>query len=107
MTMTELDREVLQRPSVQNIKPTYGYYRQPNGWVKPAVVTAMEELKYRREGWTPLPQYGRFDMGTGYAADHPLELLFINGGAKELLLEQIKHPIAVPRHPRHDPVSAE
>ena len=38
----------------------------------------------------PLPQYGKFDMGTGYAADHPLELLFINGGAKELCEEQIR-----------------
>ena len=85
------DQETVQRSAaLGKISPTYGYYRQPNGWVKPAVVTELEELGYRREGWMPLPQYGRFDMGTGYAADHPLELLFINGGAKELCEEQIR-----------------
>ena len=87
MTMTQ---EVTFGPNLSRIRPTYGYYRQPNGWVKPAVVTAMEELKYRREGWVPLPQYGRFDMGTSWAADHPLELLFVMDGAKELCEEQIR-----------------
>lgn len=90
MTTTDLQREALQRNDFSGIKPTYGYYRLPNGWIKPAVVTPIEELKYRREGWEPLPQYGRFDMGTGYAADHPLELLLINGGAAELCEDQIR-----------------
>lgn len=91
MPLTGLEREELQRSgSLGNIQPVYGYYRQPNGWVKPAVMTALEELKYRREGWTPLPQYGRFDMASGYAADHPLELLFMNGGAHELSEDQIR-----------------
>ena len=100
------------------IRPTHGYYRQPNKWIKPAVTTALEELKYRREGWEPLPQYGRFDMNNAYAADHPLELLLINGGAKELCEDQIRqqglhlHPPIVPtcrraltqNHPLHNPV---
>ena len=89
MTMT-IDQEAMQRIAPGGIKPPYGYYRQPNGWIKPAVTTALEELSYRREGWVPLPQYGKFDMVTGYAADHPLELLFMNGGAKELCEEQIR-----------------
>ena len=70
-------------------RPTYGYYRQSNKWITVSVVTELEELRYRREGWEPLPQYGRFDMTTVYAANHPLEALFIKGGAKELCLEQI------------------
>ena len=73
----------------ERVAATYGYYRQPNGWITIAVVTELEELKYRREGWTPLPQYGRFDMSTVYAANHPLELLLMRGGAKELSIEQI------------------
>ena len=71
------------------IRPTYGYYRQSNGWITASPATDQDELKYRREGWEPLPQYGRFDMGTAYAADHPLEALFMLGGARELCLEQI------------------
>ena len=89
----ELEREAIERLYTRTpgrIKPVYGYYRQPNGWIKPAVVTALEELKYRREGWEPLPQYGRFDMNSGYAADNPLELLLIKGGAKELCEDQIR-----------------
>lgn len=70
-------------------KPTYGYYRQPNGWITVSVMTDLEELKYRREGWEPLHQYGRFEMNSAYTADHPLETLFMLGGAHELSLEQI------------------
>ena len=120
MVMTATEHETERRSLgglMGGINPTYGYYRQPNGWIKPAVVTPLEELKYRREGWTPLPQYGRFDMGTGYAADHPLELLFMNGGAHELNEDQIRqqglymNPPVVPtcrqaltqQHRRHGP----
>lgn len=72
-----------------SVKLTYGYYRQPNGWIKPAVVTDLEELQYRKEGWEPLPRYGRLEMMTRYSANHPLEQLFVSGGAKELPVEQI------------------
>lgn len=68
---------------------TYGYYRQPNGWITVSPVTAMDELKYRREGWEPLTQYGRVAMETAYAASHPLEALFMAGGARELPRDQI------------------
>ena len=92
--MTSLaDRESLVRAvggNLGDIRPLYGYYRQPNGWIQPAITTELEELHYRREGWVPLPQYGRFDMGSSYAASHPLELLFIHGGAKELCEDQIR-----------------
>lgn len=70
-------------------RPTYGYYRQPNGWITVSPMTDLEELKYRREGWEPLPQYGRVEMTSEYAADHPLEWLFVQDGAKELSVEQI------------------
>lgn len=120
MVMTAMEQEAAQRTVgglMRGLTPTYGYYRQPNGWIKPAVVTELEELKYRREGWTPLPQYGRFDMGTGYAADHPLELLFMNGGAPELCEDQVRqqglymNPPVIPtcrqaltqQHKRHAP----
>lgn len=119
MVMTALEHEAAQRggAGTTNIRPVYGYYRQPNGWVKQAVMTELEELKYRREGWEPLPQYGRFDMSTEYAAGHPLELLFINGGAYELSEEQIRqqglymNPPLIPscrlpltqNHKRHTP----
>lgn len=68
---------------------TYGYYRQPNGWITVSPNTALEELKYRREGWEPLAEYGSVEMATEYMVDHPLEVLFMNGGAKELPREQI------------------
>ena len=69
--------------------PTFGYYRQPNGWITVSPVTDLEQLRYMREGWTPLPHYGRFEMATEYAANHPLEMLLMQGGAKELCVDQI------------------
>ena len=68
---------------------TYGYYRQPDGWITVSPATAMEELRYRREKWEPLTQYGRVEMGTRYMAEHPLEYLFMQGGARELGRDQI------------------
>lgn len=70
-------------------KATYGYYRQPNGWITVSPATDLEELKYVREGWVRLPQYGVIEMASEYMADHPLEALFMQGGAKELCREQI------------------
>ena len=70
-------------------KLTYGYYRQPNGWITVSPATDLEELKYRREGWEPLNEYGRIEMASEYMTDHPLEALLMQGGAKELCREQI------------------
>lgn len=72
----------------QNIQPTFGYYRQPNGWITVSTITMRERLKYIQEGWTHLPQYGAFDMTT-YSVNHPLEGLFMFGGVSELSLEQV------------------
>ena len=71
------------------VKPTYGYYRQPNGWITVSPMADLDELHYTRRGWTALTQYGRIEMTTEYSADHPLEALFMQGGAKELCREQI------------------
>ena len=71
------------------IRPAFGYYRQPNGWITVSPATELEELKYRKEGWEPLTRYGRFDMAAEYAAGHPLEWLFMQGGAHELPVAQV------------------
>lgn len=88
MTMSAIEHAA-QMGMMKRAKPTYGYYRQPNGWITISPATDLEELKYRREGWEPLTQYGRVEMTIGYMADHPLEPLFMLGGAKELPVEQI------------------
>lgn len=67
----------------------YGYYRQPNGWITVSPMTTIDVARYQEEGWTPLRQYGFVEMNSEYAADHPLEVLFMFGGAKELPVEQI------------------
>lgn len=72
----------------RNIQPTFGYYRQPNGWVTISPNTRLERLKYSEEGWTYLEQYGAFDM-TAYTVNHPFEALFMFGGAAELPAEQV------------------
>ena len=68
---------------------TYGYYRQPDGFITAASATNTDELKYRRGGWEPLLQYGNFEMSTPYMVSHPLEPLFIRGGERELTVRQI------------------
>ena len=73
----------------RRVRPLHGYYRQPDGWITASIVTELEELAYRRGGWEPLPQYGRFDLSSIYTANHPLEALFIKGGAKELPVDQV------------------
>ena len=115
MTISAIE-DAVERGRMRVPRPTYGYYRQPNGWITVAAVTDLEELKYRREGWEPLPQYGRFQMAHEYAADHPLEALFMQGGAHELPIDQViesgfhLNPPVVPscrqlltqNHARHD-----
>ena len=103
------------------IRPSYGYYRQPNGWITVSPAADLDELHYTRRGWTRLGKYGRIEMSTEYAADHPLEALFMLGGAKELSREQIiqsglhLNPPLIPQcrkplsqyHPRHTQVCME
>lgn len=72
----------------RRIQPTFGYYRQPNGWITVSSITRLERVKYIERGWEHLGQYGAFDM-TSYGANHPLDSLFMFGGAKELPVEQV------------------
>ena len=90
----------------RRIQPTFGYYRQPNGWITVSPITRLEKLKYVEQGWTCLDSYGTFDM-TAYTVNHPLEGLFMFGGAKELPAEQVLQmglyidPPLVPRCKQH------
>lgn len=70
-------------------RPMWGYYRQSNGWITVSPIGDFDELKYRRSGWEPLHQYGHFDMTSGYAANHPLEALFMQRGTHELPADQV------------------
>lgn len=87
--MTTALEDAATQGRVPQVALTHGYYRQPNGWITVSPVTELEELRYRREGWEPLPAYGRVEMVSEYAVDHPLEALFMFEGARELSLEQI------------------
>ncbi len=73
----------------QQMPSTYGYYRQPDGWVTVSLATDLEETVFRRKGWEPLKQYGKVEMAGAYAVNHPLEALFQGGGAKELPVDQV------------------
>ena len=98
------------------VKPTYGYYRQPDGVITLSPANDLDELKYIRMGWTALRQYGKFEVTSPYMAGHPLEGLFMAGGAHELTVAQIREqglymePIKLPGcgktlnkfHPHHD-----
>ena len=72
----------------RRIQPTYGYYRQPNGWITVSPITRMERIKYVEEGWEHLARYGSFDMSP-YVAAHPFEALFMFGGVGEMPAEQV------------------
>ena len=72
----------------QKIQPTFGYYRQANGWITISPVTRMEMVKYIYEGWECLVQYGVFDM-TPYVANHPFEGLVMMGGVHEMPVDQL------------------
>jgi len=90
----------------RRIQPTYGYYRQPDGWITVSPITRLEKLRYVEQGWTSLDQYGAFDMNA-YTANHPFEGLFMFGGAKEMPAEQVLqmglyiNPPLVPRCRQH------
>lgn len=92
----------------------YQYYRQPNGWIEFGQIGKQRsyETNYMRNGWKPLggpnanvlgtEDYGIFPLDE-YYLDHPHELLFIRGGAKELPVEQIValgYHLRPPRIPR-------
>lgn len=108
--------EAQSQGTQSNVKPTFGYYRQPDGWITVSPATELDELHYRRRGWEPLTRYGRFEMNSEYTADHPLETLFMLGGVHELSREQIiksalhLNPPLIPncrtplnqRHPQHN-----
>ena len=72
----------------QRIRPTYGYYRQPDGWITFSTNTRLEKLAYIEDGWEALDQYGAFDASP-YVAAHPFEHLFMFGGAHEMPVDQI------------------
>ena len=102
MTMEEtLDTEFSDHDKIA--KPIFGYYRQPNGYITVSVTSPMERLRYLEEGYVYLKDYGAFDMTTEYSANHPFELLFIKGGAKEMPEAQVVelgfniHPPKIPR----------
>ena len=78
-----------QIQEAQAVKGTFGYYRQPDGWITASPCEGTDELQYRRSGWTPLLQYGTFEMSTPWSAAHPLEVLFMRGGAGALSVAQI------------------
>lgn len=87
MAITDID-DALSSQVGRRIQPTFGYYRQPNGWITVSPITRMERLKYTEEGWQYLEKYGVFDMTT-YTANHPFEGLFMFGGAGEMSAEQV------------------
>lgn len=78
----------------------YQYYRQPNGWIAFGQIGKQRsyENNFMRTGWKPLGgphaavmgtnDYGVFDLDE-YYLEHPHEILFIRGGARELPLDQI------------------
>ena len=103
----EVADDIAASTAVQRrIKPTYGYYRQPNGWITISTITRLEALRYTESGWTHLAKYGAFDM-TPYVANHPFEGLLMFGGVGELSVEQILqtglhlNPPRVPRCGQH------
>lgn len=85
-----------ERPKAVSLgEGTHQYYRQPDGRIKLALIGKLRdgegtaERAYRARGWEPLRQYGRYCFGD-WQLEHPLENLFIAGGARELTLAQIR-----------------
>ena len=84
-----LSEDIAASAAVQRrIQPTYGYYRQRNGWITVSTITRLEKVNYVERGWTPLDKYGAFDM-TPYVANHPFEALFMFGGVAEMPAQQV------------------
>lgn len=66
------------------------YYRVPNGEVTIGRIgkDESEKEKRKKEKWVPLEEYGSFKIQP-YHMDHPFEVLFQRGGAKELSPRQV------------------
>lgn len=102
MTQPDLDT-IAAEEGGKIAKPNFGYYKQPNGYITVSQISPMERLRYLEEGWTWMREYGSFDMTSEYTASNPFELLFMNGGAGEMPVEQIMelgfniHPPMIPR----------
>ena len=84
----------------------YCYYRQPNGWITVAEIGKRNAAmhRYQDQGWTSLlNEYGAFDFPKEYYVHHPLEVLFLRGGAHELPVAQVqalgfdRYPPKLPR----------
>ena len=90
----------------QRIRPTFGYYRQRNGWITISPTTQLERVHYIARGWTYLEKYGTFDMSP-YVANHPFESLFMFGGVEEMPAQQVLEtglyidPPMIPRCMQH------
>ena len=102
-----LAEDIAAAASVERrIQPTYGYYRQKNGWITVSTITRLEKVNYVERGWTPLDKYGAFDM-TPYVANHPFEMLFMFGGVHEMSADQVlqtglyMNPPLIPRCRQH------
>jgi len=83
-----LAAEIAQGRTQQHVA-THIYYRQPNGWITSGAAGQIERTKFMAEGWEPLSQYGRLDVLYEYINNHPLEPLFMRGGAIDLPVSQV------------------
>lgn len=88
-TLTPLSDATYEGEKAQTERPVFGYIRKKNGDITVDALDTMTEIKYRLEGWEPLPQYGRFDLTIEYVANHPFELLFMRNGAAEMPVRQV------------------
>ncbi len=104
--MTTMLSEGVASELGQRIKPTFGYYRQRNGWITISPITQLERVNYIARGWTHLAKYGAFDMSP-YVANHPFEALFMFGGVEEMPAQQVLEtglyidPPMIPRCMQH------
>ena len=66
------------------------WYRKPDGTITFGAIgkAGMETFRYMQQGWEPLRKYGQFDWGY-YYTDHPYEVLFQRGGAKDMPAKQV------------------
>jgi hypothetical protein len=77
------------------------YWRGPDGYIHTEARDPATRLRWLEAGAVPLLAYGSFPYCV-YTLEHPYEVLFMRGGAKELKLEHIKemgyhlHPPLVP-----------
>lgn len=66
------------------------YFRATNGEIVFGRIGMDESelIKRMREGWVPLREYGAFKVQP-YHMEHPFEVLFQRGGAKEMSVRQV------------------